>query len=164
MEYSEAELRSFIGPRASYYLKHFQRLEHGGSSGLSFNFAAFFFSLAWLLYRRLHRIFWIAIAIVIVETVLSEWVATAFLGLNTTSTTYNQLVTLAYAVTVGTFANALYYRHTSRRITDLRANAATEEKIAQAGGVRWGPPLLFAAVVLSLVILAAAAGSDIGVR
>ncbi|HEV2083788.1 MAG TPA: DUF2628 domain-containing protein [Gemmatimonadales bacterium] len=161
MEYSEAELRSFIGPRATYYLKRFQRLQHGGPNSFSFNFAAFFFSLGWLLYRRLHRIFWIALAIVVVESVLSEWVATAFLGLQTASTTYNQLVTLTYAVTVGTFANALYYRHAARRLAGLKANAATEGQIAQAGGVRWGPPLVFLAVVLSLVILAIYAGSNI---
>ena len=163
MEYREAELRSFVGPRANYYLKRFQRLEHGGTSGFSFNFAAFFFSLAWLLYRRLYRIFWIALAIVVLESVLSEWVATAYLGLETTSATYNQLVALAYAVTVGAFANALYYRHAECCLVRLKANAASQEQVAQAGGVRWWPPVLLVAVVLSLVILATSAGSSTGV-
>ena len=161
MEYSEAELRSFIGPRANYYMKRFQRLQRGGRNAFSFNFAGFFFSLAWLLYRRLYVIFWIALAVVVAESMLSEWVATEFLGLQTTSATYDQIVALAYAVTVGTFANALYYRHAARRIATLKANAATDEEIATAGGVRWGPPLVFVAVVLTLVALAIYASASI---
>ena len=161
MEYSESELRSFIGPRADYYLERFRRLHLRGPKAFPFNFAAFFFSVGWLLYRRLHRIFWIASAIIVVESVVSEWVATTFLGLKTASATYNQLVTLAYAVTVGTFANAWYYRHDARRLAHLKANAATDEQIARAGGVRWGPPLVFMALMLSLVIVALYARSSV---
>jgi uncharacterized protein DUF2628 len=153
VEHSEAELRCFIGPRADYYLERFRRLDQGSPSPMPFNFSAFFFSLGWLLYRRLHRIFWIVVAIVAVESVLSDWVATELLGLQETSATYNELLTLVYAVSIGAFANRLYYRYAARLLARLKAKAATEEQIAQAGGVRWGPPLLFVAVMLSLLIL-----------
>jgi hypothetical protein len=160
VEYSEGELRSFVGPRANYYLERFRRLQ-AGTSAFPFNFSAFFFSMGWLLYRRLHRIFWIALAVMIAESLLSEWVARAFLGLQATSVTYRQIVTLAYAVTVGSFANTWYYRHAARRLAGLKVNDATDEQIAQAGGVRWGPPLVFVAVLLSLLILATYADSSI---
>lgn len=151
MDHSEAELLAFVGPRSDYYGERWRRLEEAGHRRLSFNFAAFFLCLVWALYRRMFGIFWLALAVFLVASAVSEWVAVRFMGLEATPRAYDSLMTLVFAATFGTFANLWYYRHAQRRLRALKANGADERQIIAAGGVRWVPPVSM--VVLGLAAL-----------
>ena len=52
---ADAELSSFLQSNADYYLRKWQRLRSGQSALAGFNWAAAFFPVYWLLYRR----FWL---------------------------------------------------------------------------------------------------------
>ena len=59
MELPPEAARALIGPRAEYYLKRWELLAEGRGPTLGFNWAAFFGSGLWLLYRRMYRAFWL---------------------------------------------------------------------------------------------------------
>jgi hypothetical protein len=148
MECLEEEQAAFIGPRFEYYKKKWLNLEQSGFRKPGFNFASFFFSSGWFLYRRMYRLFWIATAAMVGVSVLAEFAAVALFGLETTSRAFDSLLQFAFSATCGTFGNYWYYRYTERKLAELRGAGSTSDQIRDAGGVRWGAPLLLTALMV----------------
>lgn len=59
------DIATFVGPNAAYYMArfHFLRLQR---TKMSWNWAAAFFPVEWLLYRKMNRSFWIVFALSLV--------------------------------------------------------------------------------------------------
>lgn len=59
------DIATFVGPNAAYYMArfHFLRLQR---TKMSWNWAAAFFPVEWLLYRKMNRSFWIVLALSLV--------------------------------------------------------------------------------------------------
>lgn len=111
--------RAAIGPRAQdYYLRHFARFDGDGKASTSWNWAAYWSTLNWLIYRRMWG--W---ALAYVAAVLG--LALLIFGVGKLVFDYSQtsawllflgLATAAFVVP-GLYANAWYYTHCNEKIT-----------------------------------------------
>jgi len=148
------ELRTFVGPRADYYLARWGRIAQGASRALGFNAAAFFLTLFWLLFRRMYRVFWIAVGLITASAVLEEIVLAAA-GLKE-APLLDLLMSVIVAATFGTYGTYWYYQHTRRQFARLAAGSSTDrEMVRRVGGTSWFAVGLGAAAFIGLMILGA---------
>jgi hypothetical protein len=154
---TEAELRTFVGPNAGYYLRRWQQPSGELAPSMGFNAAAFFLSFLWILYRRMYRVFWIGVGVILLESFASQMVAERVLHIEAMPRSYDRLANFAASVIVGMFGNWWYFRHAERQIAAAREERADEAALAERGGTRrmWPGLLLGAVFVLFLLILAA---------
>jgi Tfp pilus assembly major pilin PilA len=107
-----------IGPRADFYLPRFLAFEQPQAPRTSWNWAAFFVSFYWFLYRRMWRE-WAVYALLIPLLIA---LAVVLLPRQGSLVVVAQLLSLAYSfVVIPLFANYLYYGSIKRRIADVQA-------------------------------------------
>ena len=148
MDIPEEVARAFIGPRAPYYLRRWARIEQGRSPTLGFNWAAFFWTVFWMLYRWMYWPFWITTAslaaLTVLEGLLLRVPAQVDVALN-----------VVFVVTMGTFANYWYYRHALKQWRQATATGdVLPQHLAARGGTRVWPVLLAAFGLFVLLYLA----------
>ncbi len=148
MDIPPEEARALVGPRADYYLTRWQGIGQDQVPGLGFNWAAFLLSILWMRYRRMYRYFWIVLAIVIALGVVQEML------FPTLTASVDRVIRLVVAITIGSLGNYWYYLH-ARRIwrTAVAADRSSPEALAQAGGVRWWPVILFLALAAAGLLM-----------
>jgi len=126
-----------VGTKTEYYLPRFETMETLNSM-TGWNWAAFFFGNAWMLYRKMYAfgiILWIA------GNVLSS------LGLG--------LVNFALSIGVGVVGNFLYMKDINNR-TEKAMNMQPEERelfIQKNSGTSWTPVLLLFVASFVIVLL-----------
>ncbi len=130
-----------------YYLQRFERFQREGIKP-TWNWAACFFTLGWLLYRKMWLIallyFLLPIPVNILSTLLGAVSDTAVLVL--------LAVQLGFLfIVIPMFANAVYFRHVSNRLAT--AEARFEEPEKRLGMLREGGGTSTTAVLLVLVPL-----------
>lgn len=124
-----------VGTKTEYYLPKFETMETLNSA-TSWNWAAFFFSTAWMLYRKMYAF---GIGLWLVSNVIS------LLGV--------PLLSLAVSIGVGVFGNYLYMKDINNR-TDKAMNLQPEERevfIQKNAGTTWVPVVLL--YLLSFAVL-----------
>jgi hypothetical protein len=151
------EVDAFVGDRHMYYWGNWQRAVGGGLRA-GFNWAAFFLNFAWLLYRKMYREFFIAMAAVVGLGVV-QGVAESVTEKNLD--TLDKVVNLVVAVTMGMLGNGLYLRRAQREIGNARAREPDPERrtalLKARGGTSWIGVLVAIAVGIGLGFLAAMA-------
>lgn len=154
MEISPDQGRAFVGPRADYYVDRWTRIGLGTTRAGGFNFPTFFFSVVWLLYRRMYTWFWIALGLLAISVLLEE-LALAAAGVEEVPV-LTSLINIGVAATFGTFGTYWYYRHAVRKVRRLALSAEPDlAAIARAGGTSWWAPTVFLVVFFGLIVLAA---------
>jgi cell division protein FtsN len=155
--------RAALGPRAQdYYLRQFARFDGEGRAGASWNWAAYWATLNWLIYRRMWGWALAYVAALAGLALLIFGVGKLLLDYSATSAWLLLLALLTAAFVVpGLYANAWLYHHLNERISAaLREHqdvkAAATALAAQAPGPR---RLLWIAlansVLLALAVLLA---------
>ncbi len=141
--------RIFVGKNADYYIPRFKKFEET-QSVVSWNWAAFFFGLLWMLYRKMYLYSVIfTIALFLFGLLLSVF------------NLYNNLVMLGVQIWLwvgfGVFGNYVYYTHVEKKVKDIenrfpdpQVQAAILEK---EGGVSWIAPIIFFLIIFILQIL-----------
>lgn len=113
--------RATIGPRGQdYYLRHFARFDGEGKAGSSWNWAAYWTTFNWLVYRRMWgwalayvaALFGTALLIFGVGKLLFSYSDTSALLL------FLLLLTVAFVVP-GLYANAWFYTHCNEKISTV---------------------------------------------
>lgn len=113
--------RATIGPRGQdYYLRHFARFDGEGKAGSSWNWAAYWSTFNWLVYRRMWgwalayvaALFGTALLIFGVGKLLFSYSDTSALLL------FLLLLTVAFVVP-GLYANAWFYTHCNEKISTV---------------------------------------------
>jgi hypothetical protein len=155
-----------VGPRADRYLKLFRRFEQG--RWLSWNWAAFFFTLGWLCYRKLFGaalVYFIVSAPLLVMYMLLVSVSdacTAALGTGSSPLEYAMLAWLAAIYVVpGLFADRLYYRVLSRRL-DRPLDGVDEQSFVLGLGVARSASLAYVPALLIVYYFASGYGNLAG--
>jgi Protein of unknown function (DUF2628) len=152
------EVEAFVGDRHSYYWRAWKHAV-GGSLRAGFNWPAFLFSFFWLLYRKMYRVFLIAMAAIIGLGVLQA-VAGAITGADLAAV--DRLTNFALAMTVGLLANGLYLRRARQVIGSARAQEPDAQRrvelLRARGGTSWIALLLGIAVAIALGALGTLAG------
>ncbi len=147
--------------RTDYYLKQFASFDaRGGGFYPSWNWAAFIFSVLWVQYRKLHDLFWVLLLIV-------------FLGLIPIGRSLEVLSISFYVaclISLGVYANALYYRRTNKIIAKAHAQHPDPQKLLpylrSRGDVDKRNPELFVFLIVvgSMMVFAYGAREDYIVR
>ena len=132
------ELRAFVGPKAKYYLSAWRATVN--EKRTTFNWAAFFGTAAWLLYRKMYRLAALCLGVIfcvsIVEDIASASVPAAVWGLTT-------------GIIVGYYGNRWYFHHALRAVGQLRSSGL--RALAKRGGT--SPVAVLVLFILVLVAL-----------
>ena len=146
--FSDKEVVSFVQKNADYYLSKWKRLHETGSK-LSWNWAGFLFTVAWLFYRKMYLYglgfaIWGAIQSAIVTLLtLQESNPTA----SAVASLVSLFLSLAMQFIIGAFGNYMYYRKFVNTYRELKYNVSDEEALLetlkQKGGTSWGAVILF---------------------
>jgi hypothetical protein len=135
---TEQELRSFVGPKADYYLEKWQLAFDGNERGIGFNWAACLLSGLWLPYRKMYAITGIFFGLILVESVVEEVVFVGILGWPETPVALDRAVGIGAAVVCGVFGNRWYLSHARKVIVKTRSEGQREDaylqKLARRGG------------------------------
>jgi uncharacterized protein DUF2628 len=155
MDLTQDQVRAFVGPNADYYFERWHRVQpEAGSRALGFNWPAFFLTISWLLYRRMYRWFWIAIAVWLGYAIIGGLALVVALhnGARGTALVLNVVLfgILPWFVPVifGIYGSYWYYLHARRQISQL--TPAGQADLAAVG--RMGGTNLWAAVTSAVVI------------
>ena len=128
----------FVGNKyTTYYKKEFKE------SSFSINWAAFFFTYTWCIYRRMYMFaFLIFVSSIILDLVLS------YLEVN-------PMMYLIYFVVMGLIGNTLYKNHADSKISDIRNKSFLGEKfleeVAKRGGTN--PLGMWIMIILQTVLI-----------
>jgi len=116
--------RATIGARAQdYYLRHFGRFDGEGRAGTSWNWAAYWSTINWMIYRRMWGWALAYVAAVAGSALLIFGVGKLVLDYSDTSAILLFLLLLTAAFVVpGLYANAWYYTHVNQKITAVLRN------------------------------------------
>lgn len=125
---------AFFGRNSEYYLQRWQQRQQG--SYIMFNPFAFLFGWGWFAYRRMYRVLFCLIALLMMESVLEE----AILG-QQRGTGAVLLTNVLCASLYGAFGNALYLwdaEHKMRKLIRLGLpKDELLERLRRAGGTSW---------------------------
>ena len=147
---TEAEIRAFVGKKADYYLANWSSVLHHTGRATGFNWAAAFFGVLWIPYRKMYRIAWIVFGILIVEDVVEE-VGGNF-GFHTT---IDSITGIAVGIVCWRYGNAWYLAHTKREVARVRALGLVDDAYYQTLARRGGTSMLASFGLFSLFILVA---------
>lgn len=116
--------RATIGPRAQdYYLRHFARFDGEGKAGSSWNWAAYWTTFNWLVYRRMWGWALAYVAALFGTALLIFGVGKLLLNYSDTSALLLFLLLLTVAFVVpGLYANAWFYTHCNEKISAALRN------------------------------------------
>lgn len=131
----ESEENLFIGTKVEYYRSKFNEMRMLNQK-ISLNWAALFFGVFWMLYRKMYGVAAGAIALTIVAGLLG---------------TAGGAVGLVLTVCYGLFGNYLYMMTVQKRVTELQqyAEPARSQYIEKYSGVS-GTAVLIGIVVVAL--------------
>lgn len=157
MDLTPDQVRTFVGPKADYYLERWQSL-HGerGLRMLGFNWPAFFGTLSWLLYRRMYRWFWIVFVVWVGWGILGTSLVVSLLprsrGLALLVAIVLRATPIIFGVTCGVYGNYWYYLHTRHQIRQLTPAGRTDlGTVARIGGTNLWVAVVFAVVLYVMV-------------
>ncbi len=138
--------------RRDYYLKRFESFDdRGGGINSSWNWAAFFFTGLWVLYRKMYADFFALLGIAFISGLIIDFL---LFDSPLTDLIFNVLWYFGF----GIYGNALYYRHTTRKIATARTTLPDAEKmlsyIQSKGGVHVWVIWLFLIIPLTGILAA----------
>ena len=154
------ELTAFAGKNASYYWRKSARAGHGDGLMAGWNWAAALLSIFWLLYRRMHKEFWIIIGILVVWGMV-EGLLEEVAGLQAESTrSIERFGNFVFAAVMGMIGNGLYLRRVRREVLQSRSLFSADPQghtahLAKRGGTSWTAALIGVAVLACVAVLAA---------
>lgn len=159
----ESSVSAFVGRNAEHYLGVWRPFWQGTVPLPRFNWAAFFLGPFWLGYRKLRRPLAIYFAVLLATVLIEEIVVLPRLGTDSLPRPVDFAINLAFAVTLGKFANYWYWRRCEQEIAAVRAEVGDRDSLLRRLAERGGPsrvrafvdPLLFFAAFTVLFLLAA---------
>lgn len=143
--FSEADYQAFVGPRSEYYLSHWSRIS------FAINWTAFFFSLLWLVYRKMYRISLIFTGLLMAFGIFESLcpLPEAWMG----------PLRMVVALSVGLAGNELYKRHVHRALALIKAQKLSPEleayEMRRQGGTNLAASVGLLLILASIAIWAA---------
>lgn len=128
----EENFAAFVEKKEEYYLAKWDVFENS-SEKISWNWAAFFFSAYWMMYRKMY----IPAVFVFAGTRVVKYMIALSGGQS------YRLTTLITLVATGMLGNWIYYVYASRKITDVADTAGTDDPVIigrtvrEVGGTSW---------------------------
>ncbi|RNI24538.1 DUF2628 domain-containing protein [Rufibacter latericius] len=147
--------RAYFGTEADYYLNKLAQYQAG--TKFTFNIAAFFFGLFWMLYRKMYLQALILVLILFVESFLLGQAVKYYGFSQTNAGLLNNFFTVAWSTAIGFLGNWLYLRQAQARVTRALQTEPNEQaavnRLSVEGGFTLLPHILVAAIIMvSLVV------------
>ncbi len=124
-EAREQLLRAFVGSKADKYFRKWQRYLAGQATDAGFNFAAFFFTVLWLVYRKMYKAAAILTAVIVVEAMAEELVFVTLLDRPSPPPAISLAVTVFIAVACGMLGNIWYLKHAQAAIEKVQTETSS---------------------------------------
>lgn len=147
---SESNLATFVGDNMAFYQAKWQKAAENNNNPMSWNTAAFFLGVVWLVYRKMYSYALIFVAMIALD-MLIEW----FYPL---PDFMSNVVNIMIALGFGFYGNALYQMHANKKIAEIVATYPPEQVDAELktqGGVNaagaWAVGLFLIALVVLLI-------------
>jgi len=138
-----------VGEKSKYYIPRWLDMK-SGKSKISFNVAAFFLGIFWMLYRKMYVASAIYFAIMIFLGFFEVFVIEELYGENPIFEKVANWISIAI---IGFYGNYFYLKNTEKKILNIRnsnySNELYEEQLLKQGDTSFLPPLI---AVLALVI------------
>lgn len=152
---SELEMRYdlFVGKNNAYYTQKWEEMGVNNQK-LSFNFAAFFFSILWLGYRKMYALTsLIALGYLIFSAII--YIIILRYDLVTNSQYIFEVLLVIISVFIGLFGNALYKRHAEKHygkaINLTKEQSSLDNLLRAKGGTSFLGPLLSGMIFIFLI-------------
>ncbi|MEM9400996.1 MAG: pilin [Pseudomonadota bacterium] len=132
---------AWVGPkRAEYYKARFEKIASGGGN-VGWHWPAFFFSSAWLLYRKMWLYALLYIIVIPIAGALVLGVASVLVDPVTATTGYYVIYFIYAFILMPMFANRLYYGHVKAKVDKVSSMNLSDgqmaEELARKGGTSW---------------------------
>lgn len=131
----------YIQDNANHYLNKFGIIESTGNK-ISWNWCAFLFTSAWMIYRKMYKP---AIFVIVIEYLLIPVIASLFPGtfsLGLVSTSIGSALSLAVSILLGLFGNYIYMKYIDE-LMDKEPLADSFNYQQKYGGVSWKLVIIF---------------------
>ena len=126
----------FIGPNADFYLSKWEGRVGGHYAG--FNWPAALFGGLWLVYRKMYRWAVLFFTILVVDAWTSVYIADGSIGDTWLFQTWDRFAGIVYGAVMGVIGNALYLRHSTAQIENLRASSMSHDAIVRELNAKGG--------------------------
>lgn len=143
----------FVGKKADYYAGKWQLAEGSTAPEMSFNKAAFFAGMYWLVYRKLYAALFLLLLVLFADVWLSTFLEDNRIVSHDAVAAWDTISTFIYPSVIGIFGNSWYWRKFSR--TCLAAGRESPDPALQESHLRRKGGTNVAGVC---VLLAATAG------
>ncbi len=132
---------AYVGPkRADYYKARFEKFAGGGGS-IGWHWPAFFFTSAWLLYRKMWLYALLYIFVIPFATGFIAGMIAAFTNPLLITPVYYGVYLFYGFVLMPMFANRLYFGHVKSKVDKISSLNLSEgqmaEELARKGGTSW---------------------------
>src|SRR5699024_40294 len=149
------DMYTFVGTNQSYYETKWGEME-GRRHHISWNFAAFFFTIFWLGYRKMFREVFIVSLILMAINLSIYWSNTQFnITLYPQST--NIVISVIVSIVMGLYGNAIYKRHVQRKVQAIYRKQSSvdlqQNLFKRKGRVNFLGVLLASLIVIAVYVI-----------
>lgn len=141
-----------VGEKSKYYIPRWLEMK-SGKGKISFNVAAFFLGVLWMLYRKMYVASAIYFGIIIFASLFEVFVIEELYG---EIPSIDRVTNWTAAAIMGFYGNYFYLKNTEKKISTIRnshySNDLYEEQLIKQGGTSFVPPLI---VIITFVIFGA---------
>ena len=148
---SNEDLSLFVEKKAEYYLNQWTLISDDKNAKL-WNWSAVLLSGPWLLYRKMYLVATIFFSVILVETIISDFIFIDILGKESSPKLYDIIMTIVYPIICGSFGNNWYLWHAKRKITEIK-QSVTSVKLQQDTISRKGGVSLLSAILGSILMI-----------
>jgi len=137
------EMNLFISKKTEYYNEKFNQIIKTGNKK-TWNWAAFFFNILWLLYRKMYIQCGIMLLISLVVSGISSSIP--FLGL---------ILSWGVSIGFGMYANSIYLDHINKKLNEINSMGyePKEGMIRKKGGTNIVLPLVLVGIYVLLIVI-----------
>lgn len=153
-DYTEDYYRAYFGQNADYYMRKLEQYQNGRK--FMFNLGAFFFSMLWMLYRKLYIPALIYLGIVTLQGFLLQYLAKNNQITEQTTLYIDRGMAVIWSIIIGFIGNYLYLKQAQRKVSKAkRSDMGAQEAVNQlslVGGITYLPHIILAVMALLVML------------
>lgn len=147
---TDLHIQTFVGDNYEYYRAKWQKSADNNNNPMSWNWAAFFLGVVWLVYRKMYNYALIFVGLIALDMLIETFYPLPdFMG---------NVVNIVIALAFGFYGNALYQMHVNQKtgeIVSMSPPDQVEPELKAQGGVNnpaaWGLGLCLILLVMMAV-------------
>lgn len=155
---SNAQAEAFVGVNYSYYQAKWQKIADNKNNPMTWNWAAFFLGVVWLVYRKMYHYALIFIGLIVLDIMIESFFPLPEV--------FSNAVNLMIALGFGFYGNALYQMHMNKKVSEIVQTyppAQLEAELTAQGGVNLAGAWTLGVFLVVLVGVAVWAVLTVGV-